>query len=61
MPFDSKTVLGLIFLLAVIVLLACINKLSPEAVDAIKWVGTAYMSVRVVANHVEGKYGSKQD
>lgn len=52
---QSKTVIGLSVLLLVIVGLAVIGKLTPEAVDAIKWIGGSFMAVRVVANHAEGK------
>lgn len=52
---QSKTVLGLITLLAVAATMAVFNKLTPEMVDVIKWVGTSYMAVRATANYVEGK------
>jgi hypothetical protein len=35
--------------------MAMLGKLTPELVEVIKWVGTAFMSVRCVANYVEGK------
>lgn len=56
---QSKTVLGLGILLLVIVGLALAGKLTPEAVDALKWIGGSYMAVRVVANHSENKYGNQ--
>jgi threonine/homoserine/homoserine lactone efflux protein len=55
---NSKTILGLLVLLIVIVGLAILGKLTPEAVDALKWIGGTFMAVRVVANHSENKYGS---
>lgn len=51
----SKTVAGLLTLLAAVIGLAVLGKLTPEAVEALKWIGTSYMGVRMVANHVEGK------
>ena len=52
MPLNlqSKTVVGLLFLLAVVVYLDLIGHLTAEAVDAIKWLGASYMSVRTIAN-----------
>lgn len=52
---DSKTVLGLASILLLSGLLAAIGKLTPEMVEVIKWVGTAYMGVRAVANYSENK------
>lgn len=52
---QSKTILGLLVLLAVIVGLAAFGKLTTEAVEAVKWVGGTFMAVRVTANYVEGK------
>ena len=56
---ESKTVVGLIILLAVMVGLVIAGKLTPEAVDVLKWLGTAYMSVRVAANVTENLPGNK--
>lgn len=50
---ESKTVVGLTILLAIIVALAVMGKLTPEAVDAIKWVGGTFMGVRAAANIAE--------
>ena len=52
---QSKTVAGLLSILVLASAMACIGKLTPELVDVIKWVGTAYMAVRGVANYTEGK------
>jgi threonine/homoserine/homoserine lactone efflux protein len=52
---QSKTVAGLTVLLAVVVGLAAVGKLTPEAVDAIKYIGASFMGVRMVANYAEGK------
>lgn len=49
----SKTVLGLLTLLAVVVGLTIFGKLTPEAVEAIKWIGSSYMLVRTGANVAE--------
>ena len=56
---DSKTIVGLLVLLLVIVGLAIAGKLSPEAVDAIKWVGGTFMGVRIAANIGENLPGNK--
>jgi threonine/homoserine/homoserine lactone efflux protein len=50
---ESKTVLGLLLLLACIIGLAIFGKLTAEAVDALKWVGGTYMAVRTAANVTE--------
>lgn len=47
---DSKTVLGLLILLGVVLLLVFTNKLSSEAVDILKYIASSYMAVRVAAN-----------
>lgn len=52
---NSKTNGGLIILLIVVVGLALIGKLTPEAVDAIKWLGASFMVVRTGANLAEKK------
>ncbi len=52
---QSKTILGLIGILALAAGMAIFGKLTPEMVDVIKWVGTSFMAVRTVANYVEGK------
>ena len=56
---QSKTVIGLVVLLVTAVGLAVAGKLTPEAVDVLKWVGTSYMSVRVAANVAENLPGRK--
>lgn len=48
---DSKTVLGLISILILATILVFFNKLTPEMVDVIKWIGGAYMAVRGIANY----------
>ncbi len=50
---DSKTVIGLLVLLAVMLLLVFTGHLTDQAVDVLKWVGGAYMAVRVTANATE--------
>lgn len=50
---ESKTILGLLVLLAVTVGLVLLGKLTPEAVDALKWIGTSFMAVRAAANVAE--------
>lgn len=55
---ESKTIIGLAALLIVIVGLSLLGKLTPEAVDAIKWLGGSFMAVRVTANYTENKYAS---
>lgn len=56
---ESKTVVGLTVLLVVVVGLAIMGKLTPEAVDAIKWLGGSFFMVRSVANASEG-FGKKE-
>lgn len=55
---QSKTILGLVLLLAVAVIMSLCGKLTPEFVDVLKWVGGSFMAVRIVANHAENKYGN---
>jgi threonine/homoserine/homoserine lactone efflux protein len=55
--FESKTMAGLALLLLVVVGLTLFGKLTPEAVDAIKWIGGSFMTVRAAANIMEGKNG----
>lgn len=50
---ESKTVFGLLILLLVVVGLSLSGKLTPEAVEAIKWIGGTFMTVRVAANATE--------
>jgi threonine/homoserine/homoserine lactone efflux protein len=52
---ESKTVIGLLILLATTIGLVLANKLTPEAVDVLKWLGTSYMAVRAAANITENK------
>ena len=47
---ESKTNGGLVLLLGVVVGLAAFGKLTHEAVDAIKWLGTSFFLVRTGAN-----------
>ncbi len=56
---QSKTVAGLLVLLASIIGLAAFGKLTPEAVEALKWLGSSYRAVRVAANATEN-LGSKE-
>jgi hypothetical protein len=56
---ESKTMIGLAVLLASILLLAALGKLTAEAVEAIKWLGGSFMSVRVAANIAENLPGNK--
>lgn len=55
LTLQSKTVVGLVVMLALACTMAIFGKLTPELVDVIKWVGTAFMGVRGVANFVEAK------
>lgn len=50
---QSKTIIGFLLLLLVIVGLSAFGKLTAEAVDAIKWVGGTFMGVRTAANIME--------
>lgn len=50
---ESKTVVGLTILLSCIIGLSLAGKLTPEAVEAIKYIGTAFMTVRLGANVAE--------
>jgi len=56
---ESKTLVGLGILLAVIVGLALIGKLSSEAVEALKWIGGTFMGVRTAANIMENVVAAK--
>lgn len=51
---QSKTVVGLLVLLIFAVALDYFGKLTPAMEDFLKWIGTAYMGVRAVANAVPG-------
>lgn len=51
---ESKTNGALILLLVVVVGLTLVGKLTPEAVDALKWLGGSFFGVRGIANAVEG-------
>lgn len=55
---ESKTVVGLLILLAVIIGLSLCDHLTQEAVDGIKWIGTSYMGVRTAANIMENIPGN---
>lgn len=57
--FESKTVLGLLTLLATGVILSLLGKLTPEMVEVIKYLGASYMAVRVSAN-VGESFGKKK-
>jgi hypothetical protein len=54
---QSKTIIGFLILLACIVGLALAGKLTPEAVEGIKWIGGSFMAVRVTANYAENMSG----
>jgi hypothetical protein len=56
---QSKTLIGLLFILAIAVALQLAGKLSAEMVDVLKYVGGFYFGVRGVANYAENM-GSKQ-
>lgn len=58
MQLQSKTIIGLILILAISCIMALTSKLTPELVDIIKWVGTAFMGVRGIANYTESKNAS---
>lgn len=53
LTLESKTMLGFAVLLITVVVMALLNKLSPEFVDLIKWVGGSFFAVRGVANAFE--------
>lgn len=57
---ESKTIIGLLVLLGTIIGLCLAGKLTPEAVDAIKWIGGAFMAVRVAANVGENLPSNKK-
>lgn len=46
----SKTNVGLMLLLVIIVGLSLAGKLTPQAVDALKWIGSSFFLARVSAN-----------
>lgn len=54
---ESKTMAGLALLLIIVVGLTLAGKLTPEAVDAIKWLGASFMAVRAAANATENLGG----
>ena len=58
---ESKTIVGLLILLAVIVGLVAFGKLTPEAVDLLKWIGGLFMSVRVSANIMENLPANRKE
>lgn len=57
---ESKTVVGLLILLGCIVGLSIAGKLTAEAVEALKWIGSTYMTVRLGANVMENLPGNTQ-
>lgn len=57
---QSKTVIGLIVMLALAVGLQLAGKLSPEMVDVIKYIGGFFFSVRTMANYAENKFGGEK-
>lgn len=57
----SKTNGALLLLLAVVVGLAVVGKLTAEAVEAVKWLGGTFMGVRAVANATENLSKGKDD
>lgn len=52
---ESKTIAGLTVMLLLASGMALAGKLTPELVDVLKWLGTAFMGVRGVANFTEGR------
>lgn len=50
---SSKTVLGFFSLLLTIIGLSLAGKLTIETVEAIKWLGVSFFSVRTAANVFE--------
>jgi hypothetical protein len=58
---ESKTLVGLLILLSSIIGLVAFGKLSPEAMDGIKWIGGLFMTVRLGANVMENLPGAKKD
>lgn len=47
---QSKTVAGLLTILALATILVLLGKLTQEMVEVMKWVGGSYMGVRLGAN-----------
>jgi threonine/homoserine/homoserine lactone efflux protein len=58
---ESKTNGALLLLLAVVIGLTFFGKLTPEAVDAIKWLGGTFFGVRAAANITENIKKSKDE
>lgn len=58
---QSKTVIGLVVILGVAVGLSLCGKLSAEMVEVLKYVGTAFMSVRLAANVAENLPGNTKE
>jgi threonine/homoserine/homoserine lactone efflux protein len=58
---ESKTVVGLLLLLAVMIGLTIFGKLTPEAVDGLKWIGGTYFAVRTAANVAENLPGTTKE
>jgi threonine/homoserine/homoserine lactone efflux protein len=59
--FKSKTILGLLVILIILVGLALYGKVTPEVADVLKWIGASFLGVRGVANAAEGLVASKKD
>lgn len=58
---ESKTNGPLLLLLIAIIGLAIAGKLTAEAVDALKWLGTSFFSVRAAVNVMERLPGNQAD
>lgn len=49
----SKTMAGLVGILAIAVGMSLLGKLTPELADVLKWVGGSFLAMRAVVNHAE--------
>lgn len=58
---ESKTIVGLLLILATAILMGCLGKLTPEMVEILKWIGGSFMMVRTVANFNENLEKRKLD
>ena len=56
----SKTIIGLLIILILACIMAFLGKLDNQLVDVMKYVGTSFMAVRVIANGGESYVKGKQ-
>jgi threonine/homoserine/homoserine lactone efflux protein len=57
---ESKTMAGLLLLLLAAVGLAVAGKLTGEASDVIKWIGSSFLAMRAAANVSENMAAKKE-